>query len=120
MKKPIKIILALALVAVLALSFTACSGSSDETTTTAPTTEAVSDTAQNDGEDGQNPVMNFIGNYDNGGTTILVEADAKDGAEGFGYAKGGFCPAGNVVAHAGGAHSNHSGQFFLGHSFFFK
>ncbi len=80
MKKPIKIILALALVAVLALSFTACSGSSDETTTTAPTTEAVSDTAQNDGEDGQNPVMNFIGNYDNGGTTILVEADAKDGA----------------------------------------
>lgn len=84
MKKLTKIIIALALIAALVLTFAACSGSADKTTSAAPS-EVVSDNAQTDegsdeGDDGQNPVMNFIGNYDNGGINILVEADSKDGA----------------------------------------
>lgn len=71
--------MALLLVCVIAFSFVACSNSLNETAAYAPD-ETVSETAQDSGEDGQNPVMNFIGNYENGGTYILVEADAKDGA----------------------------------------
>ena len=81
MKSFVKIFMSLILAGAIALTFVACSNSTDETTTAAPA-DAVSDTAQTDGEeDGQNPVMNFIGKYDNGGTFITVEADGTSGAK---------------------------------------
>lgn len=76
MKKLIAILLAL----VMILTLSACSsGTRSETVTASP--EASTNTVEGTDEDWQNPVMNFIGNYDNGGTVILVEAEGADGAK---------------------------------------
>lgn len=68
MKKTLKLI-AIMLSLVLALSFTACGGAGG-----AATEEPAAD-------DGQNPIMNFIGNYANGRATIFISAtDSENGA----------------------------------------
>ena len=86
MKKLSKIILALSLVCAMVLSFAACSNEKkDDASTTSPaeTTAPVSTdaAAPSDEEDGQNPIMNYVGRYDNGGCHILVEADGDNGAK---------------------------------------
>ncbi|MBQ6467293.1 MAG: hypothetical protein IJJ61_05050 [Clostridia bacterium] len=55
-----------------ALCFSACGKNNPETTTAAP--DAVVE------EDGQNPIMNFIGNYQSDRRTMLVEAVGMDKA----------------------------------------
>ncbi len=80
MKGLIKVFISVILTSVIALTFVACSNSTGETTTVAPT-EAASNMADTGEEDGQNPVMNFIGKYDNGGTYILVEAEGENGVK---------------------------------------
>ena len=80
MKKLLSIALALVLIL---CAFAGCSKNKQEQTTQAQTTQAQQTTTAAEGgeEDGQNPVMNFIGKYDNGGTYITVECEGKDGAK---------------------------------------
>ncbi len=74
MKKLTEIILALVLAGILALSFVSCTKSSDSS--------EPSNTASSSQEDGgQNPVMNVVGKYENGGCYITVEAEGSDSAK---------------------------------------
>lgn len=65
MKKWLRNAIAFMLVAGMVVAFAACGEKQDETSTT---------------DDGQNPIMNFIGSYDNGGIYITVEPDGDSGA----------------------------------------
>ena len=75
------------LLAVLAMifSFAACSAKTDDAGSDAPEESAAvdgkgADAAVTD-EDGQNPVMNFIGNYAMDRATILVESEGMEDAK---------------------------------------
>ena len=56
---------ALILLVMLTLALTACGGGASEETA----------------DDGQNPIMNYVGTYANGRATILIEADGDEGAK---------------------------------------
>ncbi|MBR1531646.1 MAG: hypothetical protein IJ643_06280 [Eubacterium sp.] len=83
MKNISKTILALMLAVAIVMSFAACSSNSGDNAeeTTPVSTAETSEEAVDEGNDGQNPVMNFIGNYENGLAKILVEAEGTDGAK---------------------------------------
>ena len=83
MKNISKTILALMLAVAIVMSFAACSSSNGEDAdeTTPVSTAEASEEAVDEGSDGQNPVMNFIGNYENGLAKVLVEAEGNDGAK---------------------------------------
>lgn len=72
-----KIISLFAIILCLILAFTACSSSQQE--------EAAEDQSQQATEeqtadgDGQNPAMNFVGNYGAGRANIFIECDGMDG-----------------------------------------
>lgn len=70
---------------VMAFSLGACAGKQDTATTTEPETEAAATeteaAATTTEEDGQNPIMNFIGPYASDRANILVEADGMEGAK---------------------------------------
>jgi hypothetical protein len=79
-----KKLLCLIVVLVLALSmFAACQKKAEnEVATTEATTEAVTEaTEEVNDDDGQNPVMNFIGVYQNDRCTITVGAKGNEDAE---------------------------------------
>ncbi len=69
MKKMLSLLLALTMVFALA----ACASKTAPSGSEAEPAEAA--------EDGQNPIMNFVGNYACGRASILVEADGADGAK---------------------------------------
>lgn len=79
--------LCLIAVLVLALSmFAACNKKDDTKTTTETTTKAVAEetseaTTEAVADDGQNPVMNFIGVYQNDRCSITVSAKGDEDAE---------------------------------------
>ena len=79
-----KTVLTLVLTLAIVLSFSACSSNSDNKETKpaveSASTEAVTQAAAG-AEDGQNPVMNYVGKYYNGGAYVLVEADGNSGAK---------------------------------------
>ncbi|MBR2133822.1 MAG: hypothetical protein IJ851_03840 [Eubacterium sp.] len=75
MNKHSKIIVSLMLALAMLMAFSACSSISSENEET--TEEIVTEAAQSE-DSGQNPVMNFIGKYDNGGCVITVAADGAD------------------------------------------
>jgi len=81
MKRLGKIMIAFVLTFAMVFAFAACSAKSgnDGDVSSVPA-DAVTETAEGGEEDSQNPVMNFIGKYYNGGAYILVEAEGKDGA----------------------------------------
>ena len=83
MKNISKIMLALMLAVAIVMSFAACSSNSSENAeeTTPVSAADTSEDAVDEGDDGQNPVMNFIGNYENGLAKIFVEAEGDDGAK---------------------------------------
>ncbi len=75
MKKTSKIILALTLIAAIIVVFAACKASTDNNNEgTSSATGTVVTQASEENEGGQNPIMNFVGKYDNGGCFITVEA----------------------------------------------
>lgn len=67
---------------VMAFSLGACAGKQDTAATTETTeateTEAAATATE---EDGQNPIMNFIGPYASDRANILIEADGMEGAK---------------------------------------
>lgn len=69
MKKMLSLLLALAMVFVLAACASKAAPSGSEAEAAEPA------------EDGQNPIMNFVGNYACDRASILVEADGVDGAK---------------------------------------
>ncbi|MBQ9228707.1 MAG: hypothetical protein IJ168_07750 [Eubacterium sp.] len=83
MKKVSKIMISILLAVAIVMSFAACASNSNEAAeeTTPVSTAETSEEAVDEGNDGQNPVMNFIGNYENGLAKILVEAEGNDGAK---------------------------------------
>ncbi len=84
MNKVTKIILSLTLIFTLAFSLVACSAKNENkngASTEAQSAEAASTSEAEAGNDGRNYVMNFVGNYDNGGCYIFVEAEGADGAK---------------------------------------
>lgn len=83
MKNISKTILVLMLAVAIVMSFVACSSNSaDNAEETTPVSSAeASEEALDEDSDGQNPVMNFIGNYESGLAKILVEAEGNDGAK---------------------------------------
>jgi len=83
MKTFLKTVMTLMLIGVIAFALYGCSadtGTDKDTTAPAETTAATTAVTAGE-EDGQNPVMNYIGKYDNGGCVILVEADGMTGAK---------------------------------------
>lgn len=83
MKNIIKTVIAVLLAVALTVTLYACAAnkSAEEApSATEAVSEAIAQTEEAE-EDGQNPVMNYIGKYDNGGCTILVEADGMNGAK---------------------------------------
>lgn len=63
---------------VMAFSLGACAGKQDTAATTEPETEAAATSTE---EDGQNPIMNFIGPYASDRANILIEANGMEGAK---------------------------------------
>lgn len=81
MKKFCQILIALLLVAAMVTAFAACAAKTDNTADTTAAVPPTSETTANaPGDDGQNAVMNFIGDYDNGGCYIHVEAEGSNDA----------------------------------------
>lgn len=82
-----KTVVSVIMAGAMALSLVACGGNKPETkpeaeatqTEAAQETEAAQTEAQA-AQDGQNPVMNFVGPYACDRANILVEADGNDGA----------------------------------------
>ena len=70
MKKVLSLLLALTMIFALA----ACAAKTEPSGSEA-------EPAETPAEDGQNPVMNFVGNYACDRASILVEADGADGAK---------------------------------------
>ena len=64
---------------VMAFSLGACAGKQDTATTTETAETEATATATE--EDGQNPIMNFIGPYASDRANILIEADGMEGAK---------------------------------------
>lgn len=78
----IKVLSIFTALVIAVLCFSACGKT--ETAPEAGETAAVTETAdvtEATAEDGQNPIMNFIGNYQSDRRTMLVEADGMDGAK---------------------------------------
>lgn len=83
MKKISRIVLVLTLVAAMIMMFTACKSNTDNNKgdSSSVTDAVVSQASENNEENGQNPVMNFVGKYDNGGCYITVEAVGNNEAK---------------------------------------
>lgn len=64
---------------VMAFSLGACAGKQDTAATTETAETEATATATE--EDGQNPIMNFIGPYASDRANILIEADGMEGAK---------------------------------------
>ena len=79
-----KKILSIVLAGMMVVSLAACGGSKEGSETdAAPSSESTSESDSADsGDDGQNPVMNFIGTYVMGRAALTVESgDDEDGAK---------------------------------------
>ena len=73
-----KILLAVTM-SVLVLALCACGAGSDKADASSASASAASASAAE--EDGQNPIMNFVGAYAAGRCSILIEADGMDGVK---------------------------------------